>query len=62
MTKNDCRYSLRINKDILAKLKSISEYEGLTLNAQLNIIIRRFIKEYEKENGEVHVSIKETAL
>ena len=59
MKKNDCRYTLRIDTDVLAKFRSICDYEGVSANSQLNILIRKFIREYEKENGEIIVSQKD---
>ena len=58
MKDKDCRYSLRIDMDVLAKFRSICDYEGVSANSQLNILIRKFIREYEKENGEIIVKRK----
>jgi len=43
-------FSIRIEKDLLEKLKVISQYEGRSVNSQLNILIRICIANFEAQH------------
>ena len=45
--------NIRLNDDFHAKIKHIAETEYRSLNNQIEYIIQRYIKEYEKDNGEI---------
>lgn len=49
------RITVRLTDDLLYKLHYVSEYEGLTMNAHLNVVIRRLVREFEKEHGEIKI-------
>ena len=44
---------LRVSPEIHAKLRSIAEYEGRTINGQVIWLINRCIREFERENGPI---------
>jgi len=45
--------NIRLNDDFHAKIKHISEVEYRFLNNQIEFILQKYIKEYEKDNGEI---------
>ena len=47
--------NIRLNDDFHAKIKHISEVEYRSLNNQIEFILQKYIKEYEKENGEITI-------
>ena len=56
MTDNKARFTLRVEPELLAKLGYIAEYEGRTKNRELEQMIKRRIREFETEHGEIPVS------
>ena len=44
---------MEIAPDVHFKLRYISKYEGRSANGQIVYLIRRCIKEFEAENGEI---------
>lgn len=49
---------IRVSPEIHAKLRSIAEYEGRTINGQVLWLINRCIREFEKEVGAIDVDKK----
>ena len=47
--------NIRLNDDFHAKIKHISEVEYRSLNNQIEFILQKYIKEYEKESGEIEI-------
>ncbi len=45
--------SIRIEQEMLDKLGYIAEYEGRSINSQILVLIRKSIKAFEAENGEI---------
>lgn len=45
--------TIRIDDTLLDKLHVVADYEGLSANSQVLILIRNCVREYEKENGEI---------
>ncbi len=45
-------FSIRISSDMLEKLRVIAKYEGRSLNSEILILIRDYLKEREKEKNE----------
>lgn len=56
MTDNKSRYTLRVDPELLEKLAYIAEYEGRTKNRELEQLIKRHIREFEAEHGEIPLS------
>ncbi|MBQ2890301.1 MAG: Arc family DNA-binding protein [Oscillospiraceae bacterium] len=50
-------FSLRIDKEIFEKLKAVSADSGRSVNSQINMLIKKYILEYEKDS-----SIAETGI
>ena len=44
---------LRIRNEMHRKLKSLAEYDGRSINAEIRYLIRIAIEEHEKENGKI---------
>ena len=42
---------LRIDAETHAKLKSLAEYEGRSINGEILYLIRQAIQKYERENN-----------
>lgn len=55
MKDNLCRYTLRIEQEILDKFGFIAEYEGRSKNRELEQMIKKRIKEFEAEHGEIEL-------
>ena len=53
MTDNKSRFTLRVDPELLEKLGYIAEYEGRTKNRELEQLIKRRIREFEAEHGEI---------
>ena len=47
--------SIRIDEDLLDKLHVVADYEGLSANGQINVLIRDCIAAYEKEHGKIEL-------
>ena len=47
------RYTLRIERKLLDKLQYIAKYEGRTANKQLEQLVKKCIKDFESENGQI---------
>ena len=53
MTDNKSRFTLRVEQELLDKLGYIAEYEGRTKNRELEQLIKKRIREFEAEHGEI---------
>ena len=47
------RYTLRVDQALLDKLGYIAEYEGRTKNRELEQMIKKRIRDFEQEHGEI---------
>ncbi len=45
--------SIRIDSEVLNKLHYIADYEGRSANSQINVLIRKCIKNFEEKYGEI---------
>lgn len=50
------RFTLRIDRELLDKLYYASDYEGRTVNKQIEQLIKRYLKEFEEVNGKITLS------
>ena len=50
---NLSRYTLRVDQALLDKLGYIAEYEGRTKNRELEQMIKKRIRDFEQEHGEI---------
>ena len=46
-------YPLRIDEDLMEKVKTIAAREDRPISKQLERIIRQYVEQYEKEQGEI---------
>lgn len=53
MTDNKARFTLRVEPELLEKLGYVAEYEGRTKNRELEQLIKRRLREFEAEHGEI---------
>ena len=53
MTDTKARFTLRVDPELLEKLGYVAEYEGRTKNRELERLIKRRIREFEAEHGEI---------
>ncbi|MDI0267900.1 Arc family DNA-binding protein [Clostridioides difficile] len=53
------KYTLRINKILLEKIKYIAESEGRSANKEIEQLIKKHIENYEQRKGEIKVNIEE---
>jgi hypothetical protein len=44
---------MRINKELLDKLHYVAEYEGRTVNKELEQLIKKRIEVFEQEHGKI---------
>ena len=55
MTDPLCRYTLRVEKELLDKLGYIAEYEGRTKNKELEQMIKKRVRDFEAEHGKIEL-------
>lgn len=53
MSREQSKYTLRIDVMSLYKFKYIARYNGRSANSELQMIIRRYIRNFEEKNGEI---------
>lgn len=54
--KKERHFGLRIDDELLKKFRYVCEYDGRSANSQILVLIRKYIAEYEKENGKIEIS------
>lgn len=47
--------SIRIEDEMLKKFGYVADYEGRSVNSHILALIRREIKDFEKENGTINI-------
>ena len=50
-----CRYTLRIERELLDKLGYVAEYEGRTKNRELEQMIKKRVRDFEAEHGRIEL-------
>ncbi|MCC0725262.1 Arc family DNA-binding protein [Clostridioides sp. ZZV14-6045] len=53
------KYTLRINRVLLEKIKYIAESEGRSANKEIEQLIKKHIEDYEQRKGEIKINIEE---
>lgn len=56
--KNNKHLGIEIDPELHYKLHYISKYEGRSANAQILYLIRKCIREFEAQEGEIKVEIE----
>lgn len=52
-------FGFRTQRDILDKLSYIAEYNGRSANKELEMLLKKYITQFEDEHGEIHLPISE---
>ncbi len=55
MATNKIQTGIRFEPELLYKIGYIAKENKRSLNAQLEFLAQNCVKEYEKQNGEIHV-------
>lgn len=55
MPSNLPRYTLRMPKEYLQKIRYIAEENGRSANKEIELMIKQRIKEYEQKNGLINL-------
>lgn len=55
MTQRPNPYPLRIDKEILEKVKVIARGNGRSLNKEIEIVLRQYKDDYESKNGVISI-------
>jgi len=56
---NTKNFSLRIENDLLRKFEYIASSQDRSINSMLNSMIRKTVRAYEEQNGEIPVDVSE---
>jgi len=51
--KDEKHFGLRVDAELLKKFRFACDYEGRSANAQILVLMRKFIALYEKEHGTI---------
>jgi len=51
--KDEKHFGLRINSDLLRKFRYVCAFDGRSANAQILVLIRRYIANYEEKQGKI---------
>ncbi len=49
------RFTLRISKNLLQKVKSMAEYNGRSKNKEIEIAVKRQIRDFETLHGTIEI-------
>ncbi len=52
-------YSIRIEEELMKKLRILAKENGRSLNKQIEFSLRKYLMAYEKENGEIKIDLGE---
>ena len=56
---NTKNFSLRIENDLLRKFEYIASSQDRSINSMLNSMIRKTVRAYEEQNGEIPIDVSE---
>lgn len=54
-----CRFTLRVDRELLDKFGYVAEYEGRTKNRELEQLMKHRVAEFEKEHGPIQLEEQE---
>lgn len=49
------RYTLRIDRILFAKFRSVAEYDGRSANKEIEQMLKKRVDDFEKEHGEIEI-------
>lgn len=55
MKKDYPRYTLRVSKELLFKLAFVADFYGRTKNREIEFLLKKHIRDFEKQYGEIPV-------
>lgn len=55
--KENKHLGLEIDKELHFKLRYIADYEGRSGNGQVIYVLKEYIKDFEKKNGEIKTEV-----
>ncbi len=53
MTNDIAKFTLRIDAELLKKFRFIADYNARSANRELEVLMKKHIAEFEKENGKI---------
>ena len=59
MATDKIQTGLRLDADILGKVKAIAKRNKRSLNSQIEFVVQEYVHEYEQKNGTVEVVTEE---
>ena len=57
--KNNKHLGIEIDPELHQKIRYIAKYEGRSINGQVLYLIRQYIREFEQQEGEIPVDLKD---
>lgn len=55
MTTDPAKFTLRTETDLLKKFRFVADYNGRSANRELEIPMKKYIAEFEKQTGKLHL-------
>ncbi len=59
MGRQENPYPLRLEREVMEKLRVVAKDHGRSVNKEIEMIAREHVAAYEKENGEIKVDLSE---
>lgn len=53
MTTETAKFTLRIDTQLLKKFRFVADYNARSANRELEVLMKKHIAEFEKENGKI---------
>ena len=53
MTNDIAKFTLRIDAELLKKFRFVADYNSRSANRELEVLMKKHIAEFEKENGKI---------
>lgn len=58
MPDETAKFTLRIDNEVLQKFRYVAEYNARSANRELEVLIKKYIAEFEKKNGAITLDEK----
>lgn len=53
-------FPLRINNELIEKIRYISKDNSRSINKEIEFIIKKYIEKYENYNGKIKINLKQS--
>ncbi len=53
--KNILKFTLRTEEELLRKFQYVAEFNARSTNKELEVIMKKHVSEFEKENGKIEL-------